>query len=249
MQISVISYIFRITRERIRELTACLLLYIHNPSVFLDSKDLTQDCHYINLNWSICEQYWLRASWRRWVSSSGSSPAPPPPPDWSRLSNKEPATCLGACDVLWRVECVHRWFLYSSAFICHTGHTGVESLSIRPSCVARVLIFNPSFLYCIPAANQSACSVSLSLSPVWVYWSLLTLCSSCCAQQDLYGVRNNFHPKQPSPEVSDQKILKAVRIGPNIIRDTQKSGGCIIYFDLSVHINRYSFWLKRVPVR
>lgn len=60
--------------------------------------------------------------------------------------------------MLWRVVCVHRWFLYSSAIICHTG---VDLDPFVHQCVARVLIFiTPLFSYCTPAANP-ACSLSV----------------------------------------------------------------------------------------
>lgn len=53
---------------------------------------------------------------------------PPPLPDWSWLPCEGPALCRGACDVLWRVECTHRWCLYSSAIMSYWCHTGVQSL-------------------------------------------------------------------------------------------------------------------------
>lgn len=81
----------------------------------------------------------------------------------------------GACDVLWRVECTHRWFLYSSAIICHTG---VESRSIPPSmCGSCTNIQSPPFFYILYPRCLSACLFCISvLSLTLLHFTNTLLC-------------------------------------------------------------------------
>lgn len=176
----------------------------------------------------------------------------PPLSDWSWLPCKGPAPC-------WEgpVTCCDVWNALIVGFCTPVPSSVILVLSLDPflhPCLARVLMFNPPlfFTYCIPDAYQSACSASLS--SLWLYLILLTL---CCAQQDLYGVRNNFHLKQSSPEVSEhvgQKILKAQRnhTEPNIrlylfLDITSifwKSGGRIIFKDQTFKCSKHQIFFS-----
>lgn len=124
------------------------------------------------------------------------------------------------------MECAYRWFLYSSAII---SHTGVDPFN-HP-CVARALIFSPSLLFthCVPDANQPACCVSLSVSFVCI---CLIVRTPCCAQQDLYGVRNNFHLMQSSPEVSEH-------VGQITVHHTEPNRKSYLFLGITGHLKRW----------
>lgn len=88
----------------------------------------------------------------------------------------------------------------SLVFVLHHHHV-ILVLTLDPfihPCVARVLIFNHVFY----PSCESVCLLCISVMSLFYFTNTKFL----LCQQDPYVVRNNFHPKQPSPEVSTDPV-------------------------------------------